>query len=345
MREILTPFVSVIVPVFNEERLIAQCLASLLEQDYPKECMEIIAVDNGSTDGSREIIRKFPIQYILEEKRGAAAARNTGAHQARGELLAFIDADCAAPPEWISKLVASLGDSSCDAAGGDCRVVSGKSIIQDYLAYRGFYSQKEFFSPDYPLLPWLMTGNLMVRRDAFFKVGGFEETLLRGEDIDFSWLLVLNGSSLKYLPDLEVLHERHPTFLNLYRKLFKDGKATVLLERRYGSLCHKNETEEKRNSLFGRLGGVFTKLKNRTAQILIRKNGLSFLRRIVYLFLASTGHLIFLSGKKLNLIRYDILQEPIPVPILSRSIDRSKKVPKVGVDLLPSLNYESLRSR
>ncbi len=308
MCKIANPIVSIIVPVLNEEDTIADCLKSLLDQDYLKNNMEIIAVDNGSLDQSAAIIQKFPVQYIFEEKKGAGAARNAGAHQSRGELLAFIDADCIASKTWVSRLVASLEDGIHDAAGGDYLLRPEKSFLEEYLSFRNFYSQKEFFFGDYPFLPWLLTGNLVVRRNAFFKIGGFKESFLRGEDMDFSWLLIQSGAKLKYLPGHEVLQIQPRTLWNFYSKLFKDGEIMALLCHRYGQLCRKDQTGVRDCDLIEWFFSSLQKLKSRTSQIFLERNGLGFLRKIVYLFFAVTGHLAFLSGKGVNYVRHGLLR-------------------------------------
>ncbi len=306
MNEMLPPLVSVIVPIFNEETLIADCLQSLLDQDYPNH-LEIIAVDNGSSDQSAVIIKNFPVTYVLERRKGAAAARNAGARHAKGELLAFIDADCVAPQNWISKLVASLQGESYDIAGGDYVLETGRTLLEDYLSFRNFYSQKEFFFGNYPFLPWLLTGNLIVRRKAFFKVGGFEEIFQkRGEDIDFSWLLILNGGKLNYLPDHEILQQRTWDLKSFYSKLFEDGKAMTLLRHRYGKLCLKEPDSE--GSRF--VKGSFQKLIRRGNKILKSESGI--FRKIAYFFFAITGHIVFLSGRGLDEMRFGLLKKPLP---------------------------------
>ena len=88
------PFVSVIVPVRNGERTVADCLTSLLELDYPTDSREILVVDNGSTDRTAEIVQRLPVTYLLEERVGRSHARNRGIEASSSELLAFIDADC-----------------------------------------------------------------------------------------------------------------------------------------------------------------------------------------------------------------------------------------------------------
>ena len=113
------PFVSVIVPVRNEESYVADCLRSLLNQDYPWDGFEIIVVDNDSSDRSADVIAQFSVRYVFEKKRGAAAARNAGVRQSKGELLAFIDSDCIAPPDWLSSLVLAFNRREVDAIGAN----------------------------------------------------------------------------------------------------------------------------------------------------------------------------------------------------------------------------------
>lgn len=311
----LPPFVSVIVPVRNEERLLAECLESLVNQDYSKGRLEIIVVDNDSTDLSRKIIHRYPVRYLFQKKRGAAAARNTGARTAEGDWLAFTDSDCIVPPDWISRLVAASHRESADAFGGDYAIASRQhSLIKDYLIYRGFYSQKEFFAPAYPFPPWLLTGNLMVRRETFEKVGGFEETLLPGEDVDFSWRIGYAGGSLKYLPDLKVQEQRPPSFIHFYRKNFHAGKSSFLLSRRHNEILFRAGRVPFRE----RLWKFLQKLKDRFFGTVLADRQPAVHRRGIFFLLICSGHLAFQAGRILSWIRFEVLKKPCPVPRLPK---------------------------
>ena len=99
------PFISIIVPVYNGENIIGACLKSLLAQDYPKDKYEVIAVDNNSKDKTADIIKEYSVHYLFESKvQGSYAARNTGVRHAKGEILAFTDADCVADKGWLKKV-------------------------------------------------------------------------------------------------------------------------------------------------------------------------------------------------------------------------------------------------
>jgi glycosyltransferase involved in cell wall biosynthesis len=103
--ETLTPRVSVIIPVYQAEGVLADCLTTVLGQTFPREQYEVIVVNNGSTDRTVAIAAGFPVRVVDEPAPGVARARNRGLAEARGELAAFIDADCVAEPTWLEALV------------------------------------------------------------------------------------------------------------------------------------------------------------------------------------------------------------------------------------------------
>ncbi len=306
-----SPFVSVIVPVRNEERFIADCLTNLLNQDYPQDRLKLIVVDNNSTDRSRTIIRQFPVQYVFEKRKGVSKARNTGARVARGDLLAFVDGDCVAPRDWISRLVTALWDQSADACIGTCVFPQGGSFVEDYLALRGIDSQRELLNESRPFPPWLLTGNLLVRRTIFEKVAGFEETLARGEDADFWWKIERAGGCLKYFPRVQILRRGSSSLINFYSKKFLDGKVSVLLEHRHASLSF--QSRGKSTEFLEKDFTLRRRLKKCLQLLFFTENNLSFFRKVAYLLLACSGYFSFQVGQWLNRIRFDVMRMPLPV--------------------------------
>ena len=96
------PFVSVIVPVYNDGQRIGKCIEALLIQTYPQAHFEIIIVDNGSNDNTRSVIEEHPVKLLVEDRiQSSYAARNKGIKNAKGEVIAFTDADCIPAPDWI----------------------------------------------------------------------------------------------------------------------------------------------------------------------------------------------------------------------------------------------------
>ncbi len=108
--------ISVVIPAYNEEKLIGQCLQSLLNQTVPPD--EIIVVDNNSTDRMRQIVRRFPVRVIGEAKKGITPARNAGFNAARGDIIARTDADTIVPRDWVEKVKKHFEEESIDALGG-----------------------------------------------------------------------------------------------------------------------------------------------------------------------------------------------------------------------------------
>ena len=93
--------ISIIIPAKNEEKYLPLCLESICNLDYPKEAVEVIVVDNGSTDRTREIAQSFGATVLLDYTKYVSGLRNLGARDAKGEILAFVDADCTVSPDWL----------------------------------------------------------------------------------------------------------------------------------------------------------------------------------------------------------------------------------------------------
>ncbi len=113
------PFISIIIPVLNGERTIRACLNSILHSDYPGEKREIVVIDNGSTDRTAEIVKTFPVQYLLEARRGVSYARNRGIEASRGGILAFTDSDCVVSRRWLPEIVQGFGDEKIGGMEGE----------------------------------------------------------------------------------------------------------------------------------------------------------------------------------------------------------------------------------
>lgn len=189
--------VSVIVPVRNDPDGIARCLASLLDQSYPRERYEVIAVDNDSTDDTAAAIRSHTVIYAHAARRSSYAARMTGARLARGAVLAFIDADCWAERHWLR----AGYDASSRADGGP--IVAGQVVVRttDPPGVCELYDcmkaarQRAFVRRGFGA-----TANLFVTRATFDRVGGFHETLVSGGDFEFGRRAIALGIAVSFCP-------------------------------------------------------------------------------------------------------------------------------------------------
>ena len=213
MREL--PLVSVIVPVFNDPRL-SLCLEALARQSYPRQQMEVLVVDNGSD--RLPDVSQYPFVRLLQEpKVGSYAARNYGITQARGDILAFIDADCIPRTEWLKCGVEGLVASGTEAAGG--RIVPlfrspGRPTLIEL--YDSLVSLDQSRCAD--LGGFAVTANLLAPRETFKRIGPFDDDLKSGGDREWGARLASLGGRLVYLEGAAVGHPARADLGPLLRK-------------------------------------------------------------------------------------------------------------------------------
>jgi mycofactocin glycosyltransferase len=202
------PAVTIVIPVRDRPRELAECLASLDALRYPRDLLDVVVVDDGSAGPPAvpEGVRLLRLPSSI----GPAGARNAGARVARGDVLAFLDSDCVAEPGWLEGLLPELADPEVAAAGGRIRAAFERSWLERYEAVRSpldLGGARAAAGPGRPV-PYLVTANLAVRRADFEAAGGFDERLRWGEDVDLCWRLHGAGRRLVYQPAGEVRH-RH----------------------------------------------------------------------------------------------------------------------------------------
>ncbi len=237
------PGVSVIIPSYNRASQLERCLRSLLQLDYPPSELEIIVVDDASTDATRETIerlnaayagRGMTLRYARHATRlGVAISRNNGAEQAIHALLAYIDSDCVASPGWLKELIPAFSDPAIGATGGMIRAYERSSLLgryEDVHSSLFMGRQEQQIKLEGPLT-YLPTANLLVRHAAWEKVGGFAP-LTFGEDVDFCRRLLLSGASILYLPRGIVEHDyRAKLSAFLHTRVSYASSEAVLLRR------------------------------------------------------------------------------------------------------------------
>lgn len=200
------PFISVIVPHLNQPEFLKACLASLARQTYPRERFEVVVVDNGSRE-LPEWVGNAGGNVTLDREAipGPGPARNRGVAASRGEVLAFIDADCTADSRWLEAMSEVLFKSTDRRiVGGDVRIAYDNlerlTMIEAYetvFAYRQKeYIEKKGFSG---------TGNLMVRRGDFERIGLFAGIEV-AEDRDWGQRAVAAGYRIVYAPNGIIYH-------------------------------------------------------------------------------------------------------------------------------------------
>jgi glycosyltransferase involved in cell wall biosynthesis len=207
---------SVIVPMLNEERVIARCLRALEAQTFPRDRWEVIVVDNGSRDRTLEIAASFAgslnLTILVKTGVSISAVRNFGARAAQGECLAFLDADCVAPPDWLKLAHGALSANSRRIVGAQYTIPRDSSWVAK--AWYGDLCQLK----QGPIL-YVPGGDLIVRRDRFFELSGFDEQIETSEDCDFCQRAAASGTPAVGIAALSVEHLGTPqTLSEFFRK-------------------------------------------------------------------------------------------------------------------------------
>lgn len=200
------PLVSLVIPVRNDVLRLQRCLASITHNDYPRELIEIIVVDNDSTDGSAAAARTYGA-VVLKSPGTVAALRNRGARAALGSIIAFADSDHEISREWIASAVDVLSDATVGATGAPyLPSPSANWVQQHYDGLRVRPARRED-------APWLGSGNLAVKRSVFERIGGFNTSLTACEDVDLCNRITKAGFRIVTDPQLRSIHFGDPKTL------------------------------------------------------------------------------------------------------------------------------------
>ncbi|UCG35895.1 MAG: glycosyltransferase [Candidatus Omnitrophota bacterium] len=238
------PFISVIVPVYNGERTIEECINSLLNQDYPKDKYEIIIVDNGSKDKTAEIVIKYPVNYLLENKiQSSYTARNAGVKSSKGEILAFTDADCVADKEWLMKGSQGFSTDETGCVVGEIKGSKPTNYVEEYLINKKELSQNQTLRGAF--LPYPKTANVFYRKETFEKIGFFEEKWESGGDADFAWRMQLETDyKIKFVPKAIIYHKHRSTIGAMFKQCIKWGVGHTLLYKKYKKILPKRTLKQ-----------------------------------------------------------------------------------------------------
>jgi cellulose synthase/poly-beta-1,6-N-acetylglucosamine synthase-like glycosyltransferase len=239
----MIPFVSVVVPVYNAKNTLNRCVESLLEQTYPKDKYEVVMVDNGSKDNSKEILQQYPV--IIEESlaQSSYAARNKGIAAAKGEILAFTDADCIADKYWIEKGVNGFNKQNVGAVAGEVKGFKPANYIEEYLVDKQELSQEK--TSKIYFLPYAKTANVFYRKDVFKKIGGFPKEWISAGDADLAWRMQLETKyKLEFITEAFVYHRHRSTLASMFKQTIKWGIGYTYLYKKYKNKLSGNKLSE-----------------------------------------------------------------------------------------------------
>jgi glycosyltransferase involved in cell wall biosynthesis len=183
MRESVTPWarVSAIIPVFNGERYLREAMESALSQDYPN--LEVIVIDDGSTDGSAQIAQSYvtaeghPLRYCHQQNAGLSAAQNAGVRESSGEYIAFLDCDDIWTPGKIRlQIEAFAHEPELDMVFG---------LVEQFISPELVRGETGAMKQEAEVMPGYSTGTLLARRDVFQRAGMFSSEFRLGEFLDW----------------------------------------------------------------------------------------------------------------------------------------------------------------
>lgn len=235
----MLPSTSVVIPVLNGAHTIGDTLAGLMNQAASPPEIEIIVVDNGSTDGTTAVVQKFPVMLLCEPKPGPSAARNRGLRQVRGEVVAFLDADTLPTRHWLAEIAAPFADPEILLVAGRLIGYRPQTTAEKYYAH--YFLDQTARHAQLASFPFAASGNMAVRRNVVTALGGWDEEFRVGEDIDLAQRLLRKfNTHIHAAPAALVFLRIRADREALNRQAFKYGQGGARLWMRYPEVAEWN---------------------------------------------------------------------------------------------------------
>ena len=297
--------ISIIIPTYNRKDRLRQCLRSIIEQDYPQDKFEIIVVDDGSNDGTQDLLKDLSekhhnLRYFSQTHRGPAAARNIGIKKAEAEIIGFTDNDCILKNDWIKQML------SVHKLEEDVMVIGGLTKV-DNRNIRALVSQ--FLSDG--AIETNIDGTI---RTIFFPTCNvsfkkkyldeeFNELFLlpAGEDLEFFWRLYKKGSKLDYKQNIEIFHNCNSSFKSFLKQAYMYGRGNYLVQHihRDHPLLKEIKTENNISFIFGLIIN-FIKIPRFSyllgSRLIHKHNCLSFYDKFRTCFYFALHKIVYLIG-------------------------------------------------
>ena len=235
------PLISVICPVYNEERYIDATVRSILAQDYPQDRMEVLLIDGGSRDRTRERVAAWSAQYPFihlydNPFRYVSQALNIGIENAKGEVIIRLDSHCVYPSRYFSVLVEQLFALGADNVGSVLKTIpaddSGKAWAMAIASSNKFGVGSSFRTGADRICETDTVPFGCFRRELFNKIGLFDEDLVRNQDDEFNARIIRAGGKIFLLPQIEVTYTARANFTKLMRMYFQYGLFKPLVNKK-----------------------------------------------------------------------------------------------------------------
>jgi len=236
---------SVVCPIYNEEQYIGRCIESIMQQDYPKNDLEVLFVDGMSTDRTREIVAQYSEQYsyiqlIDNPKRIVPPAMNIGIRASHGDIIIRLDAHAIFPNNYFSELVKNLDDLKADNVGGVCHTlpVNDSNVcvaIANVLSSSFGMGNSHFRVGATEVMEVDTVPFGCFHRDLFDRIGYFDEELIRNQDDEFNGRIIKNGGKVYLLPQLVIDYYARDSVKKVYKMFYQYGLFKPLVNKKLGS--------------------------------------------------------------------------------------------------------------
>ena len=229
----MNPRLSVVISAYNAESIVGEAVRAIVTQLLPRDTYECIVVDDGSCDRTAEIAeRAGAIVIRLQKNQGIGAARNAGVERARGEWIAFTDADCVASRRWLLTLLAAAQttDRSTLGLAGKTMGLDSNTPAARFMDLIGALDAEVYLRSE--AMPWAPGCNLVCRRTDLLAVGGYDPIFRSYETAELQWRLGERfGGRITYVPTAIVMHRHRPTWRTLWiqQRNYGYGYAQFLL--------------------------------------------------------------------------------------------------------------------
>lgn len=220
---------SVIIPVRADPRL-AHCLGALGRQTLPRALFEMIVVDNDGRENTARIAERASARCIVQRDGGSYAARQRGADESLGEILAFTDADCEPPPDWLARIDRLFEDPSCMVVTGPS-ASAGEGPVADWVQWIDEERWQSLMAID--PIAFCDTRNLALRREVLAAVP-FDQSFRQAGDIDLGIRLFERGIPIRMEPALRLLHDHPRSTAAVLRRAYRRGRGLAKLDRKHG---------------------------------------------------------------------------------------------------------------
>lgn len=209
------PFISVVVPVYNGESTIKSCLESIMALNYPREKLEVIVVNDGSTDGTLNLVKAYSVKIIEKDHTGYPSTINAGIKVSRGGLIVNIDADTYVAPDWLIKIVEEFKDPKVGIAGGYIATAPTSSF---WAKLAGFEKEDLYDKIKSKYINFITTACTAYRKRLLIEIGLFNESLKRGSDEELAHRAIKDGWNIVLRKDAQCYHKWGSSPKEYFRK-------------------------------------------------------------------------------------------------------------------------------